>query len=295
MLDDLLGRSDLKTRIAELEETRDRLENRLAAEQERRREAVRDRQDADERANRLDDRIAELEDRVARLQGGEPDPEFRGVETLRGERLREVLDRLESLRTAEEGLLTAMLHGEVPEPVREAFGDRAALLGRAAPCLAVTDDAGLVSVALSPPIRPEPFTTWDDSVALDRAWFLPDGEFAFALVRSDLFAMGEYRGDRRLAFRGFESDVKGDHSKGGFSQGRFERRRDAQIDEHLARCRNTIDDRSAEQLIVVGERTLLREFAESTVRTAPSDATGDPGDALETAFHRFFTARLYRL
>jgi peptide subunit release factor 1 (eRF1) len=294
MLDDLLGRSELKARIAGLEEERERLEGRLEGERERRREAVRDRQEADERVNRLEDRIADLEGRLDRA-GEEREPEFRGVESLRGERVREVLDRLESVRTAEEGLLTAMVDEGLPDGVREAFGEHAALVSRAAPCLAVTDDAGLLSAALVPPVRPEPFVTWSDGVDLEREWFVPEGAFAFALVRSDLFALGEYEGRERRSRTVFESDVKGDHSKGGFSQGRFERRRDAQIDEHLERCEEAIAKREADRLIVVGQRTLLKEFTEEALETRAVDATGRPAEALERAFREFWTTRLYRI
>ncbi len=291
MLDDLLGRTTLKTRIAELEEERDRLEERFGAERERRREAVRDKQEAEERENRLEDRIEDLEGRLERPPE-ESELDFRGVETLRGERLREVLDRLDSLRTDEEGVLTAMVD-DLPEEVETAFGDHATLVSRAAPCLAITDDAGLVSAALRPPLAPSSFSTWSDTVALDRGWFLPTDEFAFALVRSDLFAMGEYRGPERETFRSFESDVKGDHSKGGFSQGRFERRRDNQIAAHVEKCREAIDGRESKRLIVVGQRTLLKEFDAEATRAV--DATGDPEDALDEAFRDFFTTRLYRI
>lgn len=292
MLDDLLGRTALKTRIAELADERDRLRERFEAERERRRGAVRDKQDAEERENRLEDRISDLE---GRLDHTEDDTafEFRGVETLYGGRAREILDRLDSLQTNEEGVLTAMIDGAVPEGVRDAFGEHASLLGRATPCLAITDDAGLVSAALKPPLAPPPFATWSDSVELERGWFLPEGEFAFALVRSDRFAMGEFDGTERESFTAFESDVKSDHSKGGFSQGRFERRRDAQIDEHLDRCRAAIANRDAERLIVVGQRTLLNEFEAEAIRAV--DATGAPEEALETAFRDFFATRLYRI
>jgi len=82
-----------------------------------------------------------------------------------------------------------------------------------------------VSAALTPPIEPAPFDRWSDRFRLDESWFRPTGRFAFALVRSDTFALGVYEGDERVAFEGFTSDVKEAHSKGGFSQGRFERRR----------------------------------------------------------------------
>ena len=294
MLDDLLGRSKLKARIEELEEERDGLAGQLEGERDRRREAVRDRQDADERVNRLEDKIAELEDRVERLQGDERDLEFRRVETVRGGRLEAILDRLASVRT-DEGAFTAMIGDgtEIPDPIREILGDRTALVSRATPGIVCADDAGLTCAVLVPPIRPKPFFACEDAFRLEREWFLPTGEFSFALVRSDLFALGEFREGELEFVTGFESDVKGAHSKGGFSQARFERRRDAQIETHLDRCRKEFSERGPERLIVVGQRTVVSEFTDVAERTAPSDATGSPRDSLEEAFYRFFTTRLY--
>jgi peptide subunit release factor 1 (eRF1) len=293
MLDELLGRAELKDRIEALETKRDRLQEQLDAEQERRAEAARKRQDAEERVNRLEDRIAQLEGEVDRLAGDERDLAFRSVTDLGGERFDAILDRLESVETGPEGALSAMVADDLPEAVRDAFGERAALIERAAPCLVYTDDAGLVAAALRPPIDPEPFCTWDDGFRIDREWFRPTGRFAFALVRADRFAIAEYRGTERLSIDGFESEVKADHSKGGFSQARFERRRDEQIESHLERCRSAIDDRDAERLFVVGDRAAIGEFAGEAVATAAVDASGDPEAALSKAFDSFFTTRLY--
>ncbi|USZ67567.1 hypothetical protein NGM10_12620 [Halorussus salilacus] len=298
MLDELLGRAELKERIDELEEEKRHLERRAEAEEERRAEAATARQEAEERVNRLEDRIAELEDRVERQQDEDADLDFRGVETVRGDRLAAVLDRLGSVETEPEAALTAMVGAEqrgLPDAVETAFGDHAALVERARPCLAVTDDEGLVSVALAPPVAPDPFVEWGAGFRLDREWFLPTGEFALALVRSDLFALGTYEGRERLDFEGFESDVKGDHSKGGFSQGRFERRRDAQIDEHVEKCEDALAAVDADRVFVVGERTLLGEFDERATATAAVDATGKPEEALGDAFREFWTTRLYRI
>ncbi|GAA0227009.1 Vms1/Ankzf1 family peptidyl-tRNA hydrolase [Haladaptatus pallidirubidus] len=295
MLDELLGRAELKERIDALEEEKHHLERQRDAEKERRAEAVTERQQAEERVNRLEDRIEELEDRVERLRGDDGDLDFRGVETLRGKRLDAVLSRLGSVEAEPEGALTAMVDGNLPGTIREAFDDHAPLVSRAVPGVVVTDDAGLVSGVLVPPNPPEPFVTWDDSFEFETDWFRPEGKFSLALVRSDLFAIGEYDGRDRRSVSGFESDVKSDHSKGGFSQGRFERRRDAQIDEHLKRCREEIENRDAERLYVVGQRTLLPEFRKQARLTKPVDATGDPEDALEDAFRELWTTRLYRI
>jgi peptide subunit release factor 1 (eRF1) len=295
MLDRLLGRAALKERIAELEEDNERLRAQLEAEEERRAEAQHARQEAERRVNRLEDRIAELEDRAERAESEEKRPEeFRARVDLRRERLAEVLARVESLRTAPEGTLTAMIGDEVSDTVRTAVGERAPLVERAAPCLVVTDDERLLSVALAPPAPPEPFATWDDRPRLEERWFRPVGSFALALVRSDLFAYGAYEGADRVGFEGLTADVKSDHSKGGFSQARFERRRDAQIAEHLERCEAVIEERAPDRLYLLGERTAL-DALDLDVETADEvavDATGDPEPALEEAFREFWTTRL---
>ncbi len=293
MFDELLGRAELKERIGELEGEIENLEDRLAAEQGRRASAVEDRQEAQERANRLEDRIADLEGQVERAREGEATIASRGTEQLRGDRLAEVLARLESFETGPEGALTAMVEASAPGAVRDLLGERAALVNRAAPCLAFVDDAGLVSVAIEPALAPDSFVEWDDRFRIDRSWFLPRGAFGFALVRSDVFAYGAYRGRERVDFEGFESELTSEHSKGGFSQSRFERRRDEQIDDHLGECRAVLEERDPDQLIVVGERTVIGEFPGLADHAATVDATGDPEAALTDAFDSFFAATLH--
>lgn len=296
MLDDLLGRTELKERIEELEAEKHHLERRVEAEQERRSEAVSDRQDAEETLNRLEDRIADLEGRLGR-ETDAPDLGFRREETIRGDRTRDLLSRLRSIETGAEGALSAVVEERIPEAASDLLGDRAALLSRAAPCLFYGDDTGLVSAAVRPPVAPEAeaFAEWADGFRVEESWFLPTGRFAFALVRADLFALGVYEGDERASLRGFETDVKSQHSKGGFSQGRFERIRDGQIRDHLDRCEEALDEADADRLYVVGESTLLEEFAERADATAGADATGNPEAALDHAFHDFWTTRVYGL
>jgi len=294
MLDKLLGRAALEDRIDELEGEKADLRAQLAAEEDRAADAKTARQEAERRVNRLEDRIAELEDRVERLQGREGELAFRAEETLGGRRVAEVLDRLGSWQSAPEGTLTAYVADEhdLPEAVRDAFGDRTPLVRRASPCLAVADDAGLLGACLSVPRPPGPFATWSDGVDLDREWFEPAEEYTLAVVRSDLFAMGTFEGRTRTAFHGFDSDLTERHSKGGFSQARFERLRDEQIDEHLGRCRAALEAREADPLFLVGERSVLWELSDLAAVTRPVDATGDPEAALADALESFWTVRL---
>lgn len=302
MLDRLLGRSELRARIEKLEQQlqecrdeRESLEQRYEAADRRESEALREQQEAQEKLNRTQDRITQLEDRIEQLSGNDQDLNFRGTTSLRGEQLEAVLDRLNTVRAPPDGCLTAVLEEDVPDQVSEAFGECGPLLQRASPCIALTDVDGLVRVALQPPLLPEPTVTWDDSFALDPTWFLPTGTFALAVVRADLFVMGAYRGAERLSMDTHQSDVGENHSKGGFSQGRFERRRDELIDEHLTECEQIIQGRSPERLILAGESEALEALETDAQTVVPVDATGDPEAALEKAFRDVWTTRLYRL
>jgi hypothetical protein len=300
MIDRLLGRAELKERIAELEEEKRHLERRAEAEEERRSDAVADRQRAEERVNELEHRIESLEERLSRAEGEEVSVEFRRVSDARGERLADVLGRFRAVESDDpEGLLTAFVPDAdaVPTSVSEWFGDRGRLVRRAAPAVVLADDSGAVSAALSAPIQPEPFDRWDDAFRLEDAWFRPIGRFAFAVVRSDTFALGTYESGERVAFEGFTSDVKEAHSKGGFSQGRFERRREGQIRDHLKKANRELaavaDADDVDRVIAVGERSVLGEVREHADVTHVSDATGKPEAALEDAFRDFWTVRVH--
>lgn len=301
MIDELLGRASLKARIADLESERDGLRNRYEAESERRADAVRAKQDAQERCNRLQDQIAQLEGELERLDGEPPSPSFRRRERLRGPRLRTVLDRLTSVRTDAEGAFTAVVERGTETALRRAetdpLGDRTALLDDVPGSVLCVDDAGLVAVALDPPTTPDVEPGWSDRFELESAWFLPSGRYALALVRADLFALGLYDDGERVEYRGFESDVKGRHSKGGFSQARFERIRDEQIDDHLDRAGETLAALDSDApLYLVGQRGVVETLAEEgpvdPAATAFVDATGKPDSALADAHRSFWTTEL---
>ncbi|MFW6318266.1 MAG: hypothetical protein ACOC06_07355, partial [Halorubrum sp.] len=159
MIDRLLGRAELKERIEELEEEKRHLERRAEAEEERRSDAVADRQRAEERVNELEHRIESLEERLSRSEREEASVEFRRVSDARGTRLADLLGRFRAVESDDpEGVLTAFVPNAdaVPASVAEWFGDRARLVRRAAPAVVLADDSGAVSAALSTPRPPKP-------------------------------------------------------------------------------------------------------------------------------------------
>ncbi len=299
MIDRLLGRAELKDRIAELESENHHLERRAEAESERRSDAVADRQRAEARVNRLEDRIESLEDRVERAEHEERSLSFRHTTAVFGPKVADVLGRLRGVESDDpEGVLTAFVPSDdaLPESVRDHFGDRSRLVRRAAPAVVVADDTDAVSVALSAPLPPEPFDRWAARPRLPAAWFRPTGRFAFAVVRSDIFACGVYEADERVDFEEVTTDVKSTHSKGGFSQGRFERRRDDQMAEHLEKARSVLAETAdVDRTIVVGEQSVLGQVREFADHTDVTDATGAPAEALTDAFRDFWTVRVQAL
>lgn len=303
MIDELLGRAELKARIDELESEltalRDEnahLEEQLEAANRRRKEAVRERQTAQEELNRMEDRIAQLEGDLDRLTTDERRVSFRHRARLSHETMAAVHDRISTVTAPPDRVLTATVTDSVPEEVVETLGDHAALVERARPCVVVVSADHLLRFAITPPVLPPPSVTWAETPAIDRSWMVPTGTFTLALVRSDLFAMGQYTDDTRREYTGFTSSVKDDHSKGGFSQARFERRRDEQISTHLDKVRETVTAESTRPLYLVGETGVLDRLSDlDPTVTSPVDATGDPESALDDAFEEFWTSTLYVL
>jgi len=146
---------------------------------------------------------------------------------------------------------------------------------------------------------PEGFVNWADGFRVDESWFRPIDSLVFAVVRADVFAVGVYEDGERVDSAGFGSDVKSDHSKGGFSQGRFERIRNEQIADHLDEARELLVDHieqaDPDRVILTGEQSVLPELADLADHTASTDAGGKPEAALSHAFRDFWTTRVVSL
>jgi hypothetical protein len=310
-----------KARIQELEQTLEEHQRALeearrhseAAVQrseradERRREAVAARQAAEEKTNRLETRIAQLEGELDRLQGSTPQAPTvaagpqRRME-LQGRRTELMLQRLLGFEAAEKGALTATLHepgDPMDQTLQRALGDRVQSALAAASCLVLLDDTGILSLAVQPPLLPNVDPVWDDRFHLQREWFLPTGRYAFVLARSALLAAGIYENEELVAFKGMQPRVGRRHSRGGFSQGRFERIREEQIADHLKRCRETLKEFLGEDIPVylVGQKETIEALKDTLrpVATRTVDATGAPREALEDAFRSFWTTKLRAL
>ncbi|ERG95259.1 Vms1/Ankzf1 family peptidyl-tRNA hydrolase [Haloquadratum walsbyi] len=309
MLDELLGRAELKARIEELEEKNHHLERQLAAEEERRTDAARERQEAEREVNQLEDRIEGLEERVERLsesKSNTSDISVRTTQNVRGTRRKNILDRIRSVETGPEGALTAMVTETVPDIIKTSLDERSALVQRLAPCLVCMDDTGIIAITIDLTAPPAPFVEWKNTFDIKPEWVAPTEPVTVVLVRSDIFALGVYDGSTLTHVTEITTDIMNTHSKGGFSQARFERRRDQQIEDHLEHAHEAIEshlrernqaqtDVDGHEVIVLGEQTVLGAFSDLADRQETVDATGEPKSALEDAVDEFWTIRISAL
>lgn len=305
MLDELLGRAELKAQIADLKEEKHHLERQLAAEEERRTDAARERQEAEREVNQLQDRIEGLEERVERLSESQTERNELSVRTtqdIRGTRRKTILDRIRSVETGPEGALTAMVVETVPDEIRRLLDERSALVQRLAPCLVCIDDTGMIAVAIELTAPPAPFVEWGTTFRIEPQWVAPTEPVTVAVVRSDIFALGVYDGSTLTHVTDVTTDIMDAHSKGGFSQARFERRRDQQIEDHLEHAHEAIETHFTEnnqiqtsEVVVLGEKTVLGAFSDLAGRRETVDATGEPKSALEDAVDEFWTIRVSTL
>ncbi len=309
LIDSLLGRATLKERIQELEDENESLRNRLEAEEERRSDAVTQKQEAEREINRMEDRIHELEDRVERAESEEEDGHgFRRVESLRRDEIREALSLLLSVEGADESLLTEYVtpDGDLPNPEDYSSESLGLLRGidSETGLVVFTDDSRLISACLSPPLRVDDTrVVYGDTFEVDQSLFEPPERYVLGVVRAGGFSAGYYEGGDLVETEYVTTNVKSQHSKGGWSQSRFERIRDEQIDEHversveaLERLLDTVGSDDGLLVAVVGHEALIDEVAQRTdteVFTKSSDARGEKKELLEDGRESLWSSRLY--
>ncbi len=306
-LDSLLGRKELKERVSELEEVKESLERRLEKTDDRRREAERGKQEAYEERNRLETKVEELRDRLERAEkSGGSAADAVDVSDVQPTEVSDVVDLISSVEGAAEHLTTAYvspgdgLPEALPDRVHAALSDVDSSTGLAV----YVDDHHVTDVCLLPlrPVR-ETHVEHGSAFTVDRDLFRLPGSYVAAVVRSDAFAAGLYRDGELREHAAVTSKVKSGHSKGGFSQKRFERLRDEQIQEHLDDSADAlselVESTGVDAVYLLGARDLTGRLADSVDLDVDArqttDARSEGEQLLQDAVHDLRSSRIYRL
>ena len=250
----------LQASIEEKDQKIEKLENMLEAEKDRRKKHTREKQEAEEKINRLEDQLEGLKEKEG--------PEKKEVSGLKGEELEfdgflSSLEKLGSIRTDDSELMTVYSPGKlsnhpgiqdikssIPEEKIEPLLNLENLL------IFYDPDLGL-SVFKSTPFYDERFTVGQSFEADKLLKFVSQEKTWVMVSRGETKIYSEKDGEVQK-LEEVKSRVNSKHGKGGFSQGRFERKRDEQVDQHLEQVKETV--KGLENIYLLGEESLCKEL-----------------------------------
>ncbi|MDD4249105.1 MAG: Vms1/Ankzf1 family peptidyl-tRNA hydrolase, partial [Methanosarcina sp.] len=269
----------LNSRIVELELDLRGAKNQLEKKEVLARQAVADRQEAESRLNqelvRTHTLSHELETIREEAQGK---LEFRGVETLSQSAVKAYLSKLKSLHSPANDLLTVYLpfgthlSAFLPEKTLGLVEEETrSLLDRLDPETGMVffyDLHRMISEAIVPPV-PIAFPSWQIKDSFEIATLEESLNTDYRMLVLVLHAGESFIGfapDARVfdTEELIKSSVKEKHSKGGFSQRRFERLREEDIAHHMDKFFETLDKVLEENspidcVIMSGDAQLIKE------------------------------------
>jgi hypothetical protein len=280
----------LEDKIREKEETNNNLQEKIKRLEDKKSTEIKKKQEAFQKRNRLQDKVEQLEDRISK-ENKEEDKEIDNYESyeIPKSETREFLKAVSGIEFDNKRILSAYVEDDMSLDELNKFSDRVKRLVRSnCPCIAYIDKFGATNLIIEPSIKPKTFVSWDKSPKIESWWFHNPSTYTICVVRSDTFALGNFSNGEIKEFTGFKSRVKNNHSKGGFSQSRFERIRDKQIDEHIEKCRETIKSKSNGKTIILGSDDITSSFEDISDIHGKTDAKGKSKSTVIKADREFW-------
>lgn len=263
MFDKLLGKKELeehiRTLIAQIEQLRSENEStlaRLASKDETTRKAITQKQVVEEELNSAKKKIETLEHKISVLSKDVSlDITFRNMSSIPIQSMAKYVYQIESLRALDNSLVTAYLppgqslsgleNGREPleSPGHETMG----LVDKIVSPTGIAvfyDTGGMVREAVAP-FLPLDVSSWQMDVRFDT---VPLQELMVRKV--NICVLLAHAGESFIgitdnpgSFADYQivrSSVKGKHTKGGWSQRRFERLRDEDIQHHVIKVKDVL-------------------------------------------------------
>ena len=279
---------ELEASIEEKEERIEKLENMLEAEKERRKKSAREKQEAEEELNRLKDRLRNLENQEK--ERSEESAEMPEMKPIRFERTVSMLEKLDSLESKEKDLISVYspsrvedlddLRGLKNSISKEQFSKIEGLKSFAA---FLDQDTGN-TVLESRPFFDSRFEAEEFFDMRELLEFIRS-EKTWALVSAGNTRIFREENGEFEEVEAIKSRVDREHSKGGFSQGRFERKREEQIETHIDQVKEKLQEFEDNDLYLLGTEKMSEEL--------PGEYLGgfDPNRKRPEQFYRFQVMR----
>lgn len=250
----------LETKLEEKQEKIRKLQNMLEAEKKRRSKLAKEKQDAEEKLNRLKDKIEGIKSTENAETNVESDTKV-NFEGLDFADLKDSLEKLGTVKSQEKDLITVYsprklsehsqitdIKNSIPEKILSPLMDKKSLI------LFYTDNLGLSCFKVNSFYR-EDLRIEDKFLVNPLIDFMDTEKYWTLISRGDSKVFKEENGTIN-EIENFKNRVNRQHGKGGFSQGRFERKRDEQIQSHLQNVKTGLKELDSENLYILGEKDL---------------------------------------
>ena len=248
----------LEDKIEELEDEKQSLEEQLKAEQGRRRELSRKKQSAEEELNKLKDRVRNLEKQDEEETETREQVDYRSLSFSQFENL---LEKLDSIESPEKELVTVYTSEDVFEVERELKNSvdsetftQLSGIGKFAGFIDEQLGVYILKTHIPHTAGVELGQGFDISQVKD----FVDKKKHFVTVSAGESKIYREQGGEYEQVESITSRVDHEHSQGGFSQGRFERKRDEQVRNHLEEVEERLQDK--EDIYLLGEKRLCKEL-----------------------------------
>jgi hypothetical protein len=243
---------ELEEEIEELKQEKQRLEKRFKAEKQRRSKLSTEKQEAEKKLKKLKQKQEETEEEEVEEESGE----FRDASV---EEVLNILEKLGSVESPKNDLLTVYSPGSFRE-----LSDMKALKNS-------VDRQGfefLKGEGFAAFIDPDMFMLKIKSRVLEKEWEISDSfdvdslsdfiqkQKTWAVVSAGDSRIVEEENGEIQEVEEIGSRVDKKQKKGGFSQGRFERKRDEQVEEHV----EMVEQKMPEDALLVGEGRLCKKL-----------------------------------
>ncbi len=250
---------ELEQRLEDEKEEKNRWKNRFEAEEERRKELSRKKQEAEEKLNRLKDRQEKGSDTSQKEE-----KRHKGFETLDYESTRGLLDKLSTIESVKGELVSIYSPRELEDhsdlrDIKNSVTKQqySKIQGEKGVVAFIDDDLGSFILKLAP--------FYNENFAVGKSFDINslnkffESEKYFVLVSAgETYVYREENGDYE-ELKSLKSRINREHGKGGFSQGRFERKRDEQIDKHINEVEEFLEGLDGE-IYLRGERNLCKQL-----------------------------------
>lgn len=240
-----------KQQIKNLKEKEESLQKQLESSEEKRRELARKKQDAEEQLNRLKDKLeSHKEDRE------EQEEKRTGFRTLEFTEARQLVDKLDSVKGDE--LVTIYSHGSIPEDnlVSKQVSEE---VNRYDDFILFTDNGFFDYLLRTRPFYSENSGSSEGFDLKQLKEFIEKEKTWVTVSAGEAHFYREENGEVEQ-IEDLKSRIERQHGKGGFSQGRFERKRKQQIEGFREVVEEKIGELELENIYLVGEKRICKEI-----------------------------------